>query len=214
MRYRILLLTICATTIFCEAEDLPSYRGADGSGCQAEWSGDLVTDARQAKVLWTSEERNFGVGWGYGSGPENKNRTTVMSCGFSGPVAVGKHVFFSWFVPSGDVVDDKVREKGKDKRRESWKVDADDLLVCMDADTGRTRWKAEMKGRGLNWGYHRKCPWTHPCVVDGKVYWLGSAGRVYCHAVADGKLVWESDTGEAFKEFEKLRCQDACCQIR
>ena len=187
------------------AEDLPSYRGADGSGCQADWTGAVVTDAKQAKVLWTSEERHFGVGWGYGVGPENKNRTMVMSCGYSGPVVAGNRVFFNWFVPSGDVVDDKVRQKGRDQRPEAWKIDADDLLVCMDADTGKTQWRAVMPGTGLNWGYHRSCPWTHPCVVDGKVYWLGSAGKVFCHAVIDGKLVWESDTGEAFKELENLR---------
>lgn len=199
------LLVVGGPALAANGQDFPCLRGPAGTGEMADWAGGLINDPSKAKVLWTSEERNFGVGWGYGVGPENKNRSVVRSCGFSGPVAVGRRVFFIYYLPGGDIVDEKILADGKDKRRESWAVDADDVLVCMDAESGKTLWKSVFAGQGLNWNLHRKVPWTCACVVGERVYWAGCAGKVYCVNAADGKTCWESDTGDGRREFEKMR---------
>jgi outer membrane protein assembly factor BamB len=205
MRLRACCMIVCFVAARGFAADVTSLRGPSGTGETPEWKGGMIPDPAQAKVVWTSEERHFGVGWGYGVGPSNKNRSIVRSCGHSGPVAANGRVYFYYYLPSGDVVDEKVRANGQDNRRESWLVDADDVLVCMDANTGRTLWKAVFKGKGLNWNLHRGNPWTHPCIVGDRVYFAGCGASVYCVGAADGKTIWESNTGEAYKEYEKAR---------
>jgi hypothetical protein len=223
MRHRLRLLAtavVLAAAGLCAAEpqgpspgaaasaaEWPCFRGPNGNGVVPDWPGGLIDDPRQAKVLWVGEEKNLPLGWGFGEGPSNKNRCAARSGGYAGAVAVGGRMFFQYYVPSGECVDEKVAsaEKGQDKRKESWTVDADDVLLCLDANTGKKLWKAVFSQKGFNWNLHRGNPYLHPCVVGDRVYLMGCGGRVNCLQAQDGKTLWESDTGKGSAAYEKAR---------
>jgi outer membrane protein assembly factor BamB len=61
---------------------------------------------------------------------------------------------------------------------------AEDVVVCLDLATGRTLWKCKSPGEATG-----RMASSTPCVVDGRVYALGST---HCYAVdaTNGKRVW------------------------
>jgi outer membrane protein assembly factor BamB len=113
-------------------------------------------------------------------------------------------VFLWYFQPSGEVVD-QVRFKGAVGRYGgptpqpgTWRVSADEVVVAIDAQTGKTVWKRVFADEGINIqsgkdpgiSNHTMCYW------QGKVYALGTMNRVYCLDAKSGKLLWrgENDT--------------------
>jgi outer membrane protein assembly factor BamB len=63
---------------------------------------------------------------------------------------------------------------------------ADDAVVCLDFETGKTLWKATLPGEPVGRGAS-----STPCIADGKVFAVGSR-RVWCVNLADGKVLWET----------------------
>lgn len=67
-----------------------------------------------------------------------------------------------------------------------------DTLVCLDATSGAELWKTAFPGKYQDYG--ASCT---PCVADGRVYFNGSDGHVYCLSAADGALVWKAELGKS-----------------
>ncbi len=63
---------------------------------------------------------------------------------------------------------------------------AEDALMCIDFETGKTVWKVSLPGEPVGRGAS-----STPCVADGKVFAVGSR-RVWCVSLADGKVLWQS----------------------
>ncbi|MDE2680920.1 MAG: PQQ-like beta-propeller repeat protein [Verrucomicrobiota bacterium] len=63
---------------------------------------------------------------------------------------------------------------------------AQDVVVCLDAITGKTLWKAEAPGEPTG----RRSSST-PCVANGRVYAMG-ARQAYCVDAVTGKPVWSA----------------------
>ena len=61
----------------------------------------------------------------------------------------------------------------------------EDTLFCLNAADGKLVWKKSYPGIVLGWG--GGCT---PCVADGRVYAVGSAGMIYCLDAKDGTEVW------------------------
>ena len=69
---------------------------------------------------------------------------------------------------------------------------ADDVMLCMDAATGKTLWKAVVKGRGFNSQHHKAGPFDmSPAIANGRVFSLGMSGWLYAFDAATGKPLWE-----------------------
>jgi outer membrane protein assembly factor BamB len=72
------------------------------------------------------------------------------------------------------------------------RLKSSDIVLCLDAATGRQIWEKEFSGgpsRQLcNWGAS-----STPAISDGKCYVAGSAG-FYCLNVKDGSVVWQAKT--------------------
>jgi outer membrane protein assembly factor BamB len=100
---------------------------------------------------------------------------------------------------------------------------ADDIVVAVDAATGKTRWKQVYKGKGL----HRpvaKHPNYGPIPAAGdgpssslsattpgqaKVFHLGSGALVYGLDLATGKPLWETGLGEYRAKLEEILARNA-----
>jgi hypothetical protein len=80
---------------------------------------------------------------------------------------------------------------GLDARRTRSAVTGDktvsiDTILAFDASTGRKLWQKDFPGELEHWGMSGT-----PCVKNGRLYWVGSAG-VYCVSADDGGNVWHT----------------------
>jgi outer membrane protein assembly factor BamB len=137
--------------------------------------------------------------------------------GYADLVVADGRVYAYCFRPGGDLVyarrsrggrasepPDTVSEKG---RRRSLLL-ADDVLLCIDAATGQLLWRRVYRAKGVNHnqfmdGSFCWSPQCTPCVADGKLYALGSMGRLYCLDAQTGRPIWESDLGPAKRLLER-----------
>lgn len=72
-------------------------------------------------------------------------------------------------------------------------MEADDIVLCVDAMTGRTLWRRRFAG-GNNY-QTRKDPGLNQrtmCYADGKVFALGSCCDLYALDAVSGELLWEA----------------------
>jgi len=71
-------------------------------------------------------------------------------------------------------------------------------LTCMDARTGVEIWRSEYAtGYEDMYGYSNG-PRAAPVIDNDLVYTFGAEGRLRCHRVNDGSLVWDVDTVSTF----------------
>jgi outer membrane protein assembly factor BamB len=211
MRYGILILAVLLVTPAAAVhagEDWPSMRGPDGSG-SANSGHTLLSDPGKVKLLWKSEEQDIPGGYFW----PIKHGAQGISGGFCGPVVAEGVVVLAYYRPSGEVFDaegvKKSIEMGLDKPRSwlerRWSVNADDIVIGIDAETGKTRWKRCFEERGLNHSYEMAGPLLTPCIADGRVYAVGSAGRVYCIDIEDGRAAWATSDWPGGRHFESVR---------
>lgn len=70
---------------------------------------------------------------------------------------------------------------------------ADDIMLCMDAATGKTLWKAVVKARGVNSQHHKIGPFDlSPAYANGRVFALSTSGWLYAFDAETGKPLWET----------------------
>jgi outer membrane protein assembly factor BamB len=188
----------------------PCSQGPANGGCSAQPAGAATIDSpNDIRVVWRAEESDIGQGmspltrfmqgWGDAS-------TLRTSSGCGSPIVADGRLFFRYYRPSPKGVS---ADAGKGMLAEAQKAGiagnalpayaaekiaqaTDDIVVCMDAATGKTLWKAVMKERGVNSQHHKGGPFDmSPAVGEGKVFSLGMSGCLYAFDAATGKPLWE-----------------------
>lgn len=72
---------------------------------------------------------------------------------------------------------------------------ADDIVLCMDAATGKTLWKAVVADRAVNTQHHKVGPFDlSPAYANGRVFALSTSGWLYAFDAETGKPLWETKT--------------------
>lgn len=71
-------------------------------------------------------------------------------------------------------------------------------LTALESETGRELWRAEAPTAFNDYYGYNNGPRASPTVDGPRVYSYGAEGRLRCHKVADGELLWEVDTVEEF----------------
>lgn len=184
----------------------PSYLGPCGNF--SERSGaKLLADMTKARLLWTSEETGIGFGkahTGAGKSGVGKDFLGLPPGGEASPIVAGGLVVQAYFAPRGEVWDAATEKRmGAAFERHVWLVAADDVVIGIDAATGKTRWKQVFDDKGINTGAGKRGGWAvTPCAADGRVFSLGTTGRIYALELATGKPLWESNIGERHKQLE------------
>jgi outer membrane protein assembly factor BamB len=84
------------------------------------------------------------------------------------------------------------------------RVDADDVIVCVDGASGKTVWETVLPGRSYRPApYNKHADQTRTgCYGDGKVFMLGRTFRLYACDAKTGKLLWESALPKIHEEAE------------
>ena len=135
------------------------------SGPTANWLASpdeksLIADLNQAKLLWTSEDK--ACGGVRGQSRRYGGRVGMKpSAGGASPIVYRDKVYFYFLEPKGAVssnisynhdprvmaeqflADPKLVSQGFNKEQflDLWRIEANDVVLCMDADTGKTIWK-------------------------------------------------------------------------
>ena len=187
----------------------PGYLGPCGNF--SERSGvKLLDDMTKVRFVWESEEKGIGFGkahTGAGKGGLGKGFLGLAPGGEASPIAAGGLVVQAYFVPRGDVWDAEVEQRmGAAFQKNVWRVAADDVVIGIDAATGKTRWKQTFAGKGINTGAGKRGGWAAtPCAASGRVFALGTTGRIYCLDLASGKPLWESNIGPMHQRMEEAK---------
>ncbi len=193
----------------------PNYGGPAGFGRAAKPTGaPLVDGIGEAKVLWRSEEQigqmlapltRFMYKWGHAS-------TIRTSAGSASPILEDGRIFVHLSYPRGDdyYLDngrngphhmvDEAKKAGyaelPDFAKEKILLSADEVMVAMDAQTGKTLWKAVIANRAENSQYHKDRGFDRtPVAGEGKVVGIGRYGTLFCFEAASGKPLWEAPAG-------------------
>ncbi len=202
------LMPCASLTLAAEApkvvHDWPEYRGPNGQF--GDTSKVPLADSMTAMTpLWESEEKGIGFGKSHSAyGRDVAYGGDLGPSGISSPIVAGGLVIMSYYTPSGDVIDEFWKSYNKpeawEKYKWKWKIAADDVVIGIDAATGKTRWKQVYAGAGRNGGSGKAdLVGCTPIAYKGKVYALGSCGAVYCLDLATGKPVWQTPNEPALE---------------
>ena len=166
------------------SHDWPGYTGPEGTFADQSRVR-LLDDLTVAKLVWTSEHDDLGYGKTT-SGGGHRYGAKSRPGGSCSLIVAGGLVIVTYFNPTNGVV-------------------ADDVVLALDAATGKTRWKQVYAGKGLNRGAGKHPSYgPTPAAADGRVFHLGSAGRIYALELAGGKPLWEADLGDYPQHFQSL----------
>jgi outer membrane protein assembly factor BamB len=187
-----------------------SMLGPAGSAAAAMPSSAKVVDSLdQARLVWRSEDRipqglapitRFMQNW--------DGAASLRSSGgsFSPVLAEGK-VFCSYRLPRPGAIGSKkgqpsdiiptAQKLGLEPTpsfaMEKLWAECDEIVVAMDAATGKTVWRAVIGiGVGNVQNHKERESDRTPAYGDGRVYIIGRAGFVYAFEAATGKPLWQA----------------------
>ncbi len=204
--------------------DWPMTNGPDGNFSPPPYGHTLVDDLSRTRLAWRSEDTDLGFAKGSVSGYIQllvRRPAHPGSC--SGPIVADGKVFGTSFRPSGDVWAENQPQlrnlrqpyQGEEQQhlQRQLRIAADDLVLGVDQNTGRTVWKAVEEGRGLNrYMGKREGFGIAPAYFEGKVFSMGTTGRLYAYAADTGRKLWETHIGRGHENAEALK--QRCLQDR
>lgn len=207
---------LATANAFQTKADWPDWSGPFTSMAATPCGLKLVDDFnKEARLVWRSEEL---VPRGPGNSLNYEPLALIMQSNGGGAslvVAEGK-VFVNYYQPAGtDYMDAaksadakdlgpvaRLEKMGRERKppiteisqwmKEKFLTKADDVVVCMDAATGKTLWKNVFAGKSMNQPSHKGGAVNNtPCVGGGKVFAMGPGGTLHGIEIATGKVLWE-----------------------
>jgi outer membrane protein assembly factor BamB len=181
----------------------PQMQGPYGNFRPAQTGVPLVDDLSQAKLVWESETRDIGrakhtTGSFKGKTPQDRVQKVldilgpnpkVTPGGWAAPIIAEGKLFITTFKPSGKLYNVQTID-GPTARAH---LEANDVLVALDARTGNTLWQAAEPG-GFVWGVGKRNGFqVAPVHHDSIVYSMGTTGRIFAYAAASGKKLWQTE---------------------
>jgi outer membrane protein assembly factor BamB len=190
--------------------DWPNWKGPNHDCRAVAPKGAMVDHWKFARLAWVSEARLAGGGGGAGHPNPVSTRTD-----YNGPLVADGRVVYATTersAPSPDWPGFFERYAGLRRgtlQRERYEKEPgyrrwvkhgsaiilDDVVYCMDAASGATLWKTVLTERGTSGNLTGKGKgglWSTGVIADGRFYFMGESGWLYCLDAATGKVVWDS----------------------
>lgn len=188
----------------------PCWRGPTCSGSATDHAGKLVDRPGQARLLWRSEEIVYSTYNGTCTG-----RSGLLASGCCSPVAADGRVYLYYYGPSQTrtVLNEEKNHRGEtpeqaarlayardkyyreivempeaDYVRNKCNLVADDYVLCADANTGRTLWKAVFPA--VTTFGKRATIHCVPCVDGGRVFVGTRYGSLVALDAKTGQVLW------------------------
>ncbi len=197
---------------FASGQDWPQFGGPNGDFGAAPFDGQLIEDMRDARLVWMSEETPAGRSQvnRYGQGNLRHFLNYGMAGGTASPMIADGRVFLNFVIPATDSTAEETlgdqaasyKARGVPTVAAMWTAQGTDVLLCLDAATGRTLWRAEVPG-GRYYPYwadrgHHKGWWgPQVAVADGQVFWETSHGVTWALDAATGETQWARRIGSS-----------------
>jgi outer membrane protein assembly factor BamB len=199
----------------------PSMTGPTSNFLPLRTATPLVEDLSQARLAWVSEDNDLGHGkyssviWSGHDAVEEKigPDAKVHPGNWAGVVVANGRVYGASYRPAGKVFTAPFRSNtGYDKSPKPdvptrFRVEAEDLVICFDASNGKVLWKAVEPGGQIYSGSQRNGFQVAAAVDEGRVFAVGSTGRVFAYDAISGKKLWQNDVGDAYKAREAYRVE-------
>lgn len=202
-------IQLAALTAFAESPSWPDWNGPNENFAATPSGRELVKSLEDAKLIWQSEEiislgkANAARSRAYSAGRHGGNQEPHPSGGGSSPIVAEGRVYLSYYEPNGDLL---AQERNPKKNERYHKIEANEVVLCINAEDGKTLWKKVFPD-GLNI-QERKSPGYSgltPVFADGRLYTIGTMSIVRCLNAATGELVWETPTPLATEELKTIR---------
>jgi outer membrane protein assembly factor BamB len=217
-------LSVSLTALALSPEEVwkigwPTLTGPSGNLQPLEGGTPLVEDLSQARLLWVSEDRSLGSAKTGSQTWVNSERVeaqigpeaTRLKGNWAGVVVAEGRVYGSSWVPAGPVFTapyktNRPYQKGETEQVPTrFHVEAEDIVICFDAETGKVLWKASEAGGLLRAGGKRGGLQVAMAIDKGQAFALGSTGRLFAYDAVSGEKRWQSDIGPAHAAVEKER---------
>jgi len=190
----------------------PAANGPVGNYNPLPFGHSLVDDLADARLKWESDYHDLGYAKGTVSGfLAILAKWPGHPGSWSGVIVADGKVFASSYRPTGEVwaknmphlkhdKNAKLLDEHGDQLRRNLRINADDLTVALDQQTGKTLWVAVEEGQGVNrYTGKRESFAVAPVYDDGRVFSMGTTGRLYAYDAGTGKKLWESNIGPGFE---------------
>jgi outer membrane protein assembly factor BamB len=142
-----------------------------------------------AGLLAISASCALAQDWPQWRGPNRDGKASA----FSAPKTWPKELTQKWKVNVG--LGDATPALVGDKLYVFARQDADEVIRCLDAATGKELWQEKYAAQavsGPSAGQHSG-PRSSPAVAEGKVVTIGAGGVLSCVDAAKGKMLWHKD---------------------
>jgi outer membrane protein assembly factor BamB len=181
----------------------PAMQGPYSNFRAARTGATLVDDLSKARLVWESEEKDFGrakhTTGAFKSKTPAGGAQKILDIlgpspkatpgGWAAPIIAEGKLFVTTFKPAGELYEVKSLYDSTAKAH----LEADDLLIAIDAKTGKTVWKVAEPG-GFVWGVGKRNGFqVAPVYHGGVVYSMGTTGRLFACSAKDGKKLWQTD---------------------
>ncbi len=189
------------TNKFSNDHNWPFWNGPNCNFSASPSNNELVDDFSKARLVWKSEHTPPGRSQStrHGSADRYLARGGPTGGGTS-PILDDKRVFFYYFKPVGDEIGyqrqvESAQSNQKPSCIDFWWERADDIVLCLDAETGKTLWKTTFQKSGWNLLEAKGSYTGNLAAADGKIVGALSGGKVFCLNAQTGKLLWETTNG-------------------
>lgn len=180
------------------ARGWPSTQGPQGNRLPLPVQTRLVDDPTQARVIWRSEDTSMGRdklgSGGFGSAERIERflgtEPEINVGTWASPIVYDNKVLWSSWEQTGDFF---TVPFGEDGQEVTYRLDTVDVVVALDIDTGEVVWKAEEPGGWTPGGGKRGGHQVTPAAADGRIFSMGSTGRIFAHALDDGTRLWVTE---------------------
>lgn len=200
--FALLVGLVAASTALSSHADWPQWRGPDRSGYVS--TGPLVTElpAEGLKPSWKLDSFVGGNSGGWSSPVISGDRVFIFShTKVKDPLANLEEKKYPWLAPEKrtgmtdeEYAEYEVKRRNEDERRaKAYRFDQ--RLVCLNLDSGEVIWNKTTEGV-----YSRFVQSGTPCVVDGRVYVLGSGRVAFCHDAETGEILWQKRLPGEFRD--------------
>ncbi|MCC5849143.1 MAG: PQQ-binding-like beta-propeller repeat protein [Verrucomicrobia bacterium] len=180
------------------ARGWPSTQGPLGNRLPLPVDARIMDDPTQARVLWRSEDVSMGrdkLGSGGFGSAERIERflgtdPEITTGTWASPIVYDNKVLWSSWEPTGPFFTVPFQNEGPEV---TYRLDTVDVVVALDFDTGELLWKAEAPGGWTPGGGKRGGHQVTPAAADGRIFSMGSTGRIFAHSVRDGTRLWVTE---------------------